>query len=243
LFERFFFFEIVWQTKSENENLKQKNNKTIRHLAFLSAKYSVQLSEIFDSLVSANEHGTATCASLAVEYRGNTGKEAIFLITQDDRIVVQFRISMEYLLRKDLRFESWMNTDKIRRQLAKQACGANVSTVVRNLRYGMKEVNVEAEVLAKPNPSFVRTRFGSSAAVTNAWVGDETGKIKLCLWNDQASCITIGDIVEIRNASVKAFRGERQLSLGKKGTVTVSINQTGRAEQKLERTVETPVCA
>jgi replication factor A1 len=107
----------------------------------------------------------------------------------------------------------------------------------------MKKVNMEAEVLAKPNPSFVHTRFGSSAAVTNAWVGDETGKIKLCLWNDQANCITIGDMVEIRNASVKAFRGERQLSLGKNGTVKVSTNQTGRAGQKLERNVETTVYA
>ena len=223
--------------------MKQKNTKIVRHLAFLSAKYSVKLSEIFNSLVSARELGTAACKSLAVEHRGNIGKEEIFLITQNGRTVVQFRISMEYILRKDLHFESWMNTDKIRRQLAKQACGANVSTVVRNLRYGMKKVNVEAEVLAKPTPSFVHTRFGSSATVTNAWVGDETGKIKLCLWNDQASCITIGDMVEIRNASVKAFRGERQLSLGKNGTVTVSTNLTGRAEQKVERTVETPVYA
>ena len=223
--------------------MKQKNKKTIRHLAFLSAKYSVQLSEIFDSLVSANEHGTATCASLAVEYRGNTGKEAIFLITQDDRIVVQFRISMEYLLRKDLRFESWMNTDKIRRQLAKQACGGNVSTVVRNLRYGMKEVNVEAEVLAKPHPSFVRTRFGSSAAVTNAWVGDETGKIKLCLWNDQANCITIGDIVEIRNASVKAFRGERQLTIGRNGALSIIPSCAVEAKNEPEQNAKHAIYA
>ena len=57
--------------------------------------------------------------------------------------------------------------------------------------------------------------------VTNAWIADETGKIKLCLWNEQVDFVNVGDTVQIKNASVSTFKGERQLRLGKTGTVSI----------------------
>lgn len=214
--------------------MNQKKPTIIEHLAFLSVKYSVQLSELFHALTTAREQGTATCENLTVEYRGNIRKEEIFLITQDRNVIVQFRIAKEYLLRKDLHIESWMNTDKIRKQLTRQNCGPNVSTMVQDLRHGMKKVTVEAEVLETPKPSLVHTRYGNSAMVTNAWIADETGKVKLCLWNEQASYITLGDFIQIKNASVTAFKGERQLCLGKTGTVSVLRKQACVTKQQLE---------
>jgi hypothetical protein len=223
--------------------LNQKKPTIIEHLAFLSVRYSVQLSELFHALVAAKEYGTATCETLAVEYRGTISKEEIFLITKDSKVIVQFRIAKEHLLLKDLHIDRWMNTDKIRKELAKQTCGPNVSTMVQDLRHGMKKVNVEAEVLETPKPSRVRTRYGSSAIVANAWVADETGKVKLCLWNEQAITLTIGDIIQIKNASVIAFKGERQLCLGKHGTVIVLANQAGRTKQQPEAIVENKIYA
>ncbi len=223
--------------------LNQKKATIIEHLAFLSVKYSVQLSELFDALVTARENGTATCANLIVEYRGNVRQEEIFLITKDSYVIVQFRIDKEDLLRKDLRIESWMNSDTIRRQLAKQICGPNISTMIQDLRHGMKKVNVEAEVLENPKPSLVHTRYGNRAMVTNAWIADETGKVKLCLWNEQTDYITLGDIIQIKNASVTAFKGERQLCLGKTGTITVLTNQAGRTKQQPEAIVENKIYA
>ena len=85
----------------------------------------------------------------------------------------------------------------------------------------MKKVNIEAKVLETPTPSTVQTRYGNSARVTNAWIADETGKIKLCLWNEQVDFVNVGDTVQIKNASVSTFKGERQLRLGKTGTVSV----------------------
>ena len=98
----------------------------------------------------------------------------------------------------------------------------------------MKKVNVEAEVLETPKPSIVHTRYGNSAMVTNAWIADETGKIKLCLWNEQASSITIGDTIQIKNASVSTFKGERQLCLGKIGTISVLQRRASRTKQQHE---------
>jgi ssDNA-binding replication factor A large subunit len=52
-------------------------------------------------------------------------------------------------------------------------------------------------------------------------VGDETGKIKLCLWEGQINSIVVGKNIEIKNAHVCIFRGERQLRLGKKGVISI----------------------
>jgi hypothetical protein len=203
----------------------------------------VQLSELFHALVTAREHGIATCETLSVKYRGNVRQEEIFLITKARNVIVQFRIDKGYLLRKDVHIENWMNTDKIRRQLAKQICGPNISTMIRDLRHGMKKVNIEAEVLETPKPSLVNTRYGNRAMIANAWIADETGKIKLCLWNEQTGFVTVGDIVQIRNVSVTAFKGERQLCLGKSGTVNVLTNQNRRTRQQPQAIVENTIYA
>ena len=152
--------------------MNQKKPTIIEHLAFLSVQHSVYLAELFQTLVSARENGKSACMDLAVQYRGTTNKEAIFLITKHNKVVVQFRAAEEFLLRKNLHFESWMDTDKIRRQMSKQNVGPRVSTMVQDLRHGMKKVTVEAEVLEAPKPSLVYTRFGNRAMVTNAWIAN-----------------------------------------------------------------------
>jgi replication factor A1 len=220
--KRLAFSRRFWQTKKWIEKyLNQKKPSIIEHLAFLSVKHSVYIGELFQALVTAREKGTATCENLTIKYRGRIGKEEIFLITKDCKVVVQFRIVKEFLLTRDMRFESWMNTDKIHKQIVKQECGPGFSTMVQDLRHGMKKVTVEAEVLETPKPSIVFTRYGNNATVTNAWIADETGKIKLCLWNEQANSAAVGDTIQIKNASVYSFKGERQLRLGRTGTISV----------------------
>ena len=201
--------------------MNQKKPTVIEHLAFLSVKHSVYLAELFQALVTARERGTTICENLTVKYRGSIGKKAIFLITKDGKVIVQFRVAEEFLLSKDIHFETWMNTDRIRKQIYKQNIEPRVSTLIQDLRHGMKKVNVEAEVLETPKPSLVYTRYGNTATVTNAWIADETGKVKLCLWNEKANSFTEGDTIQIKNAQVSTFRGERQLCLGKTGTIHV----------------------
>ena len=218
--------------------MNQKKPTIIEHLAFISVKHRVHLSELFHTLIAAKEQGTATCENLTVEYRGNIRKEEIFLITKECNVIAQFRIAHEFLLQKDMRFESWMNTDKIRKQMFKQDLGYSLSTMVQDLRHGMKRINVEARVLDNPKPSTVYTRFGNSAMVTNVWIADESGKIKLCLWNDQAAAIAKGDTIQIKSASVSEFRGERQLCLGRTGSIGVLQRQDAMLEKELELITE-----
>ena len=85
----------------------------------------------------------------------------------------------------------------------------------------MKKVNVIAEVLETPEPSKVHTQFRDNALVANAVIGDETGKVMLCLWDQQVNAVSVGDHIEVRNAHVATFKGEKQLRLGKNGTITI----------------------
>lgn len=203
--------------------MRQKKSTLGEHLALLSVKYSVYPAEVFQALISARNNGKAACGNLTVEYRGQVKGETIFLIKKECSVVAQFRVAEEFLLRKDNPFESWMNTDKIRKKIAKQNT-ESVFTLIQDLKAGMKRVNLHADVLEIPKPAQVHTQFGNTVMVVNALVGDETGKIKLCLWEGQISSVAVGDSIEIKNAQVCVFRGERQLRLGKNGVLNIQQN-------------------
>ena len=214
--------------------LNQKKPTILEDLAFLSVKHRVYLGELFEALVSARESGESRCMNLTIQCRGSVGDQVIFLITEHSKVIVQFRLPGELLYKKDICFESWMNNDKIRKQIYKQDCVPHVCTMVQDLRYGMKRVSVEAKVLEPAESTSIRTRYGSNAVVTNVWIGDETGKVKLCLWNEPAVSLMKGAMIQIKNASVSMFRGERQLLLGRSGTINLLPSQTSGTEQPRE---------
>ena len=204
--------------------MKHKKPSISEHLASLSVQYGVYPAELFQALVAARENKKASCQGLTVEYRGSVDSEAIFLIKQNDKVVVQFRVAETTLLQKDIAFDNWMDTDKIRKQIAKQNPAGPVSTQIRDLRHGLKKINLEAKVLEIQEPRMVHTQFGSNALLANAVIEDETGKIKLCLWDQQVHAVAVGDTIKVSNASVSTFKGEKQLRLGKTGTITVTQN-------------------
>jgi replication factor A1 len=93
---------------------------------------------------------------------------------------------------------------------------------VNELRDGMKRVNVQARVTEKSDPREVVSRFKDQTyRVATATVADETGSVKLTLWNDQIELVKVNDTVRIENGYVTSFRGEIQLNVGKYGTLTV----------------------
>jgi replication factor A1 len=194
-------------------------------------------------LVTARETGTADCQNLHIEYRGSVDKEAIFLIKEEQNVVVQFRIPEETLQQKNISFDKWMDTEKIRKQIAKQNPSGPVFTFIQDLRSGMKKVNVRAEVLETQKPRQVHTQFGNAVMMAYALIADETGTIKLLLWNEQVNLVNTGDEVEIKNASVSIFKGEKQLRLGKTGTLVVVNADCPRKKQSDADTNRNIVCA
>ncbi|MCW4045176.1 MAG: hypothetical protein NWE94_06640 [Candidatus Bathyarchaeota archaeon] len=208
--------------------MREKKVPLGEYLAFFSVKYSVDSDSFFQTLSSIKEHQKASCGDLSVECRGKIADERIFLITDASGVVAQLRIPESFLFEKNNPLRKFMNSDRIRKYTLRKN-SALQSSVIKDLQVGARHVNLDARVLEIPEPSCVYTRFGNNAVVTNALIGDATGTIKLCLWNDQIDCVSVGDIVQIRNARAFAFKGETQLRVGTKGTLKVWQDKTIKA--------------
>jgi replication factor A1 len=221
------------------------NHKPIldEQLAFLSVKHGVYLAELYEAIVSARKTGESTCENLKIEYRGSVEGEAIFLITKENRVVVQFHAPEKLLLRKDISFESWMNTDKVRNQIARQNTSLNQNRLIQDLRHGMRKVNIEAQVVEVSKPQLLSTQYGNSATLTSIYVADETGKIKLCLWNEQAAPVKVGDTIHVKDGAVKTFRGERQLTIGRNGALSIISSCTAEVKNEREQNAKHAIYA
>ena len=93
---------------------------------------------------------------------------------------------------------------------------------IEELKDGMRRVSVVAKVIEKSEPREVRSRYRDETyRVADAIISDESGKIKLTLWNQQIDQVNIDDTVKIENGYIRSFRGEIQLNVGKYGTLTI----------------------
>jgi replication factor A1 len=202
--------------------LRQKKSVG-EYLAFLSVKYEVDPEEFLYALRSAEEHKKSRCSKLSIQCRGKIKNKFIFLIKRESEVVAQLRIDEDFLFNEDNHLRNFIDTDEIRRYLARKDRTATANSI-KDLRTGMRHVNLKAKILEVAEPKHVFTKYGNHASVAKASIADETGTIKLCLWNGQIGSVSAGDTVQIENARVSAFRGERQMSLEKTGALNVEIS-------------------
>jgi len=93
---------------------------------------------------------------------------------------------------------------------------------IADLRDGLKRIDVEAQVIEVSEPREVSSKFtGETYKVAEVTIKDDSGTIKLVLWNEQIGQVKANDNVKIENGYIKSFRGEIQLNVGKYGRLTV----------------------
>ena len=189
------------------------------YLAYISAKHDVDSDALFCALLSAGENKKSRCGDLSIECRGKVKGKVYFLITKDSEVVAQLPVSEEFLSQKGNPLRNYMETDMVRRHITKKT-KVPASYSIEDLRHGMNHVNLKAKVLEVTKPKQVFTRYGNYATLAKAVIADGTGEIKLCLWNEQIDAVSAGDTVQIENARTSTFKGEKQLSLGKTGTLS-----------------------
>ncbi len=85
-------------------------------------------------------------------------------------------------------------------------------------RQGKIDIEVEITDISEPR-SF--ERFDKKGRVATATVKDETGTIKLTLWNDEIDKVKVGDKIKITNGYCSEFQGEKQLTAGRFGKLEV----------------------
>jgi replication factor A1 len=92
---------------------------------------------------------------------------------------------------------------------------------VKDLKVNSKVDNIELKVISKEEPRQFQSKFGSSGKVCNAVGEDDTGKIKITLWNEEIDKVNVEAKVKITNGYVKEWNGELQLSAGKYGSLEI----------------------
>jgi replication factor A1 len=83
----------------------------------------------------------------------------------------------------------------------------------------MENVTVRVKVLSVGKPRVIETKKGART-ISNAIIGDNTGRVEAVLWGEKTSSLREGDVVEISGAWVTEFKGKVQLNIGKSTSIT-----------------------
>jgi hypothetical protein len=200
-----------------------KHKKSMgEYFARLSSKYDVYTREFIDALLTARENGKSKCGNLLIECRAKTAHNNTFLVKRGSDVVAQFQVPTDFLLEADSSSLAFTNQAKKIHMPKPKTPETAQSYRIRDLHAGMTNIILKAKVLEVTAPRDVRTRYGTVATLSKALISDETGKIQLCLWNEQAENVSVGKTIVVENARASKFNDKIQLSLGTKGTLTIA---------------------
>lgn len=96
---------------------------------------------------------------------------------------------------------------------------------IKDLKPKQGNVDVVVDVVDIGSPREFN-KFGKPGRVATAIAKDETGDVKLTLWNEDIEKVKAGDKVHLTNGYVNEWQGEMQLTTGRLGKLEV----VGKAE-------------
>ena len=108
---------------------------------------------------------------------------------------------------------------------------------VSELTIGQGSVDVEGTI-KEVGELRVFSKFGRELRVADAILEDDSGTVKLTLWNEDTEKVSVGDIVHIENGYVGEYQGELQLTSGKFGKIEIVGKEEGGQAPVEEAPVE-----
>lgn len=108
------------------------------------------------------------------------------------------------------------------------------TTKIKDLTPSSRRVNVLGKVLSVGEKKAITTKFGEEKTVTEVVIADDTGKITLSLWGDQADKAKDGEVLYIDNGYVSLVRGHMRLNVGKYGALNPSTEEVGELNDSLD---------
>jgi replication factor A1 len=193
----------------------------LKSIVTIASKHDVDPKRLVDAFVEAWENMKAQCGPLTISRRKITRDSATFLITKEEKVIWQFPVNLESVRNPDI-LKKHIQDIPLPQSLEQKQYQKKQQ--IDNLRFGMKGIDVKAKIVEIQPTKPVITRWGSESDVTNVMIADETGSIRLSLWNNQIDEVHVGDEVELKNCYVSRFAGKPQLRLQRKSTMSV-INQ------------------
>lgn len=104
---------------------------------------------------------------------------------------------------------------------------------INELMNGMSGISTEGEITEKSEPRTVNTRYGPRS-VADVTLKDETGTIKMSLWEEQIVWVNIGNKVSISGAYVTEFRNQLQLNIPRSGKLKIKTEKNTSLDDTLE---------
>lgn len=87
---------------------------------------------------------------------------------------------------------------------------------ISEIQRGLSNVSIEGKILDISEVREVNTRYGKRN-VADAMVEDDSGEIKISLWENQITSVRVGDKISISGAYVTEFRDVLQLNIPRSG--------------------------
>ena len=107
---------------------------------------------------------------------------------------------------------------------------------VKDLKPKQGNVDIIVDVVDVGDPREFQ-KFGKPGKVATAIAKDETGDIKLTLWNEDIEKVNAGDKVHLTNGYVNEWQGEMQLTTGRLGKIEI----VGKSDVDLNKETASPI--
>lgn len=195
------------------------NMTSFDYLVRISRKYELDASRLLDCIQCAWTRGESSFDDISVKRRQTAGDDGVFLITQNDQIMTQLKLTPARL--EQLRRSGFHNLLSEEYATAKRARPEAENSMIKDLTSRTKRFNLQVKVTEKSTPRTILSKWGRELVLSTAIVKDQSGTIKLPLWNDQIGMVSVGDTLRIENAQLKEFQGELHLAVGKSTTLRI----------------------
>jgi len=191
----------IWSSRGRpaNSTHSYKAGRSLEYLARIAVKNKLNSSEFLDCIMDAWSQEEANCKELNIWCRKKMKDSAIFLFTNSGKVVAQFTIPAT-IRHEEHYLRSYM--EQISAKIASANNSKSINPKITELKTGMKKVNLKAKVVELPKSKMVRTRYGSTVSVSNALIEDNTGSVRMTLWNQQSDNIHKGDMIDIKNSKL-----------------------------------------
>lgn len=202
------------------------SDRDLIYLLLLAKKYDLKPADLHHALVEAERGKKSKCGSISIELRERVEKRLCFMFSHNERSVAQAAISEDSVTKlRSVPPELGRVLNKGTKSLAAER--KEDETNIAGLQVGLRHVCLKAKVTDKSEVMAIESRSGSPLALCLVTLSDGTGEIQLPLWNSRIDSVAKNDMVVIRGATVRRFRGQMQLSLRwRTGTISTVHSST-----------------
>ncbi len=102
-----------------------------------------------------------------------------------------------------------------------------------DIKVGMGGINIAGKVIDVGGMRTFSRKDGTEGHVNNITIGDETGKIRVTLWDDLAkgAKFAVGDTIETTNGYSRENFGQMEIHIGNRGSIKIGDKKVEYSEQ------------